>query len=178
VPEPRPLIARLARLRVPLGFVSAVLALWLAQPTRGTLALGTIISLLGEALRVWAAGHLNKSREVTMSGPYRWLAHPLYAGSTLMGIGLAIASNRAIVAVLVVTYLAVTVTAAIKHEEAFLRRAFGGEYDRYRGGSITAPSTRAFSFARAMTNHEPRAIAGLVVAVLLLFLKATYNGSF
>ena len=33
----------------------------------------------------WAAGHLHKSREVTSSGPYRWLAHPLYVG--LVGDG-------------------------------------------------------------------------------------------
>ena len=29
------------------------------------------VAALGEALRIWAAGHLNKSREVTSSGPYR-----------------------------------------------------------------------------------------------------------
>ena len=169
---------RLARLRVPLGFASAIFALWLSEPTRYTLALGAVVAIAGEALRVWAAGHLNKSREVTMSGPYRWLAHPLYAGSSVMGLGLAVASNRAAVAVIVVGYLAITLTAAIKTEEAFLRSAFGGDYDRYRGGVRTDASARPFSFARAMANHEPRAIAGLAMAVLLLLLKATYNGSF
>lgn len=178
MPDARTPLQRLARLRVPLGFLSAIVVLALAQPTRRSLAVGAAFALLGEALRIWAAGHLNKSREVTMSGPYRWLAHPLYAGSTVMGFGLAIAANRGIVAVLVVGYLAITLTAAIKSEEAFLRGAFGGDYDRYRSGTRTAAADRAFSFARAMANHEPRAIAGLLVAVLLLFLKATYNGSF
>jgi protein-S-isoprenylcysteine O-methyltransferase Ste14 len=171
-------VKRLARLRVPLGFAAAICALWLAEPTRHTLGLGAGIAMTGEALRVWAAGHLNKSREVTTSGPYRWLAHPLYAGSTVMGLGLAVAANRALVALLVVGYLAVTLTAAIKSEEAFLRRAFGGDYDRYRSGTRTGAPERPFSFSQAMANHEPRAIAGLAVAVLLLFLKATYNGSF
>ena len=30
----------------------------------------------------------NKAREVTSSGPYRWFAHPLYVGSSIMGAGL------------------------------------------------------------------------------------------
>ena len=29
--------------------------------------------LAGEALRLWAAGHLEKGKEVTRSGPYRWV---------------------------------------------------------------------------------------------------------
>jgi hypothetical protein len=31
---------------------------------------------------------------------------------------------------------------------------------------------------QAMANHEYRAVAGLLLAVLLLCLKAAYNGSF
>ena len=33
---------------------------------------GAVVALVGEALRIWAAGHLEKSREVTRSGPYRF----------------------------------------------------------------------------------------------------------
>jgi protein-S-isoprenylcysteine O-methyltransferase Ste14 len=178
VGESTPLVKRLARLRVPLGFLSAVLVLWMSEPTRVSLAWGTVVAILGEALRIWAAGHLNKSREVTMSGPYRWLAHPLYAGSSIMGVGLALASNRVGVVVLVLLYLAVTLTAAIRSEEAFLRSAFGDDYDRYRRGARSEGSLRPFSLSQAMANHEPRAIAGLAAAILLLLLKATYNGSF
>jgi hypothetical protein len=180
VPESPTLVRRLARLRVPLGFVSAIFVLWMAEPTRVSLVWGAAIAALGEMLRVWAAGHINKSREVTMSGPYRFVAHPLYAGSAIMGVGLSLAANRLSVAVVVVAYLAITLTAAIRSEEAFLRRAFGEEYDRYRAGRFgprVAPGP-PFSFSKAMANHEPRAIAGLAVAILLLFLKASYNGAF
>ena len=71
---------RLARLRVPLGFVIGTLVLWLARPTWSLLAFGTVLAVAGESVRVWAAGHLEKSREVTRSGPYRWFRHPLYVG--------------------------------------------------------------------------------------------------
>lgn len=187
VADRRPLMVRLARLRVPLGFLSGLLVLWLSRPSVGSVAWGAVVAAMGEGLRVWAAGHLNKAREVTTSGPYRWMAHPLYVGSSIMGVGLAIASNSLLVAALIVVYLAATLTAAIQSEEAFLRRTFGTDYDRYRrpaagdaaaAGANGASDRRRFSAAQALANHEPRAILGLLAAVLLLFLKATYNGSF
>jgi len=170
----------LARWRVSLGFVSGVLALILAQPTASTLATGTAIALVGECLRVWASGHLNKSREVTASGPYRWFAHPLYVGSAIMGVGLAVIANDFVVTTLIGLYLVATLGAAIRSEEAFLRGKFGDRYDDYRRGAARAAGLerdRRFSLAQARANREHRAIAGLAVALLLLILKATYNGT-
>lgn len=177
VSEPGVLVTVLARLRVALGFACAIVVFWLAEPTRTSLTIGAAIAALGELLRVWAAGHLNKSREVTSSGPYRWFAHPLYVGSSIMGAGLAVASARGSVALLIALYLGVTLTAAIKGEEAFLRRVFGDRYDRYRDAGWVDTRQR-FSGARAIANREHRAVAGLVLAVLLLAWKATYNGLF
>jgi protein-S-isoprenylcysteine O-methyltransferase Ste14 len=171
----------LARARVTLGFVFGAIVLWFAEPTRETITIGVAIAIVGEGIRIWAAGHLNKAREVSASGPYSWVAHPLYLGSSVIGIGLAVASDRVVTAVLIATYLAVTLTAAIKTEEAFLRRTFGESYDRYRRTSATSMATenlRRFSVTRAIANREHHAVLGLAFAVLLLVLKATYNGVF
>jgi hypothetical protein len=173
--------ARLARLRVPLGFVVGALALWAASPTRASLAAGGAIALVGEALRVWAAGHLTKSSEVTTSGPYRWFAHPLYVGSSIIAAGIAVASARLSVALLVAVYLIVTIGAAIVREEAFLKARFGDGYDSYRCGRaafVAERSGRRFSLARARANGEHRAVVGWLVAALLLWSKAAYNGVF
>jgi len=165
---------KLARARVPLGFVCGAVVLWLARPEPKLLMAGLPIAAAGEALRVWAAGHLEKSREVTQSGPYRFMRHPLYAGSAFMGIGLSIASANLIVAVLTGVYLGTTIRAAVKTEEAFLRSAFGGDYDAYSQGRNQPGSPavmRRFSFERAMRNKEYRAMTGLVIASLLLVAK-------
>ena len=166
----------LARRRVALGFAFGGLVLVLAQPTGRSLLVGMSIAACGEALRIWAAGHLRKSREVTVSGPYRWCPHPLYVGSSVMAAGLAVAAASVPVAALIAIYLVATLTAAIKSEEAFLRRTFGDQYDLYRRAS--GASGRRFSLAQAMANREYRAVAGLGIAILLLVWKATYNGSF
>lgn len=164
---------------MPLGFVCGALVLWLSRPTRATLIAGFAIASLGEAIRFWAAGHLHKAREVTSSGPYRWFAHPLYLGSSVMGVGLSVACRSATVAVLIALYLGATLVAAIRSEEAFLRRSFGDQYERYRrpgvGGPSDADVERGFSLARAIANREHRAVAGLVLVLLLLLWKTTYN---
>ena len=177
----------LARFRVALGWVFAPLVLVLADPTSESILVGTIVGLVGEGIRIWAAGHLNKAREVTSSGPYRFFSHPLYVGSSVMGAGLAIASASPI--------------AAGAHRAVSRRDAARGDsqrggissphvrrsYDRYRSDRVTfgarrlepsAAEPRRFSLAQAMANKEYRALAGLVGAMLLLVLKATYNGMF
>ena len=166
-----------ARLRVALGFACGVLVFWLATPTAATILAGLAVAAAGEWFRLWAAGHLNKSREVTTSGPYRFVAHPLYVGSAVIGAGLAVASGSVAVAVIVAAYLAITLTAAIRSEEAFLRRVFRDEYDEYRHTGIV-DAHRRFSLARARANREHRAVIGLTVAVLLLAWKASYNRAF
>jgi len=167
----------LARFRVALGWVCAPLVLILAHPSRESLVVGAAVGALGEAIRIWAAGHLYKSREVTSSGPYRYFGHPLYVGSAVMGLGLALASANLIAAGLIAAYLFVTLGAAMKNEEAFLRRTFGEQYDLYKQQRVVN-TARRFSPAQAVANREYRAVIGLVAAMLLLVLKATYNGFF
>ena len=159
----------LARKRVPLGFVTTVAALVLAQPTWTTWRIGLLVAVVGEATRVWAAGHLEKGREVTSSGPYRWTGHPLYVGSSIIALGVVIAARNVPVAVLAALYMGSTITAAIRTEEAFLRRTFGDAYDRYQQSG--GPTARRFSLDRAMRNREYRALMGLAAGFALLALK-------
>lgn len=161
---------RLARWRVPLGYVLAVAAMWFAAPTPRSLAIGAAIGALGEALRIWAAGHLEKGREVTTSGPYAITRHPLYVGSSVLGAGFAVAAHSVPVAALVIAYLVVTITAAVRSEEAHLTEKFGESYPAYRDGRAQ-PGQRRFSFERAWRNREYRALAGFVVVFLLLAVR-------
>lgn len=161
----------LARRRVTLGFVFAIAVLYFAAPTRESLLAGAAVGMVGEAIRIWAAGHLEKSREVTTSGPYRFTRHPLYLGSSIMALGIAVGCRSVLVAVLVFIYMAATLAAAIRTEEAFLRSRFGDAYDAY--AEARAPRVkRRFSLERAWRNKEYRALTGLVVALVLLGFRA------
>ena len=161
-------------MRVPLGFVCMCAILWLARPTLRSLAIGGAIAAAGEVFRIWAAGHLEKGREVTQSGPYRITRHPLYVGSAIIALGAALASARVSAAILIGIYMVVTIVAAVLHEEANMRAAFGDTYDAY-AQSRTAPVARSFSLGRVIKNKEYKAVAGLAAVAAILAAKAALN---
>ena len=160
----------LAKWRVTLGYGLAAAALWLADPTWRSIAIGAGVGAIGEAIRIWAAGHLEKGREVTTSGPYAVTRHPLYLGSSVMGAGFAIAAHSVPVAALVFAYLAATIVAAIRSEEAHLTEKFGATYPEYREGRA-ASAPRRFSAARAWRNREYRALLGFAAVLGLLAVR-------
>jgi protein-S-isoprenylcysteine O-methyltransferase Ste14 len=157
----------LARYRVTLGFVVGTICFVLARPTKTSLMWGAGIAIVGELIRLWAAGHIDKGREITRSGPYRFVRHPLYLGSTMMALGFALASGSTVVVVLVMAYMIATLGAAMWTEERALDEKFSGEYAAYREGRAAAVE-RPFTWARVVANREYRAAAGLALGLSLL----------
>ena len=71
---PKPYADRVARLRVPSGFLLVAVFAWFSRPTPQSLAYGLPVSLLGLAIRAWAA---RLSREESATGHRRPLRpHP------------------------------------------------------------------------------------------------------
>lgn len=165
------LVARIARWRVALGFLTAAIVIAIARPSPRSLLIGGLIAAVGEIVRIWAAGHLQKGQEITRSGPYRFTRHPLYVGSAILGAGVAIAAHNWIAIPIAVAYLAVTLTAAIQTEEASLDARFEGAYSSYRAG-LAPPVSRPFSWGRVKANREYRAVLGLIAGFGILFLRS------
>jgi protein-S-isoprenylcysteine O-methyltransferase Ste14 len=118
------------RIRVPLGFLVAVIFMVFAAPTLRTLAWGLPLVLLGLWLRGYAAGYVKKNSELTQTGPYAHTRNPLYLGSMALAAGFAVAAGRWwLVVLLVAMFLAIYVP-TILSEEAFLRATFS-DFDDY-----------------------------------------------
>ncbi len=118
------------RIRVPLGFVFAVLYFWLARPAWCSIALGAVLIVPGLLIRALASGHVRKNEALATSGPYAHTRNPLYLGSLLIGIGFAVAARSWWVGVaLVVMFFAIYVP-VIRDEEGFLRAKFS-EFEEY-----------------------------------------------
>jgi len=120
------------RIRVPLGFIFAVLFLWLARPTWLSLAWSLWVVVPGVWLRGYASGYVKKNAELAVTGPYAHTRNPLYLGSMLIAFGFAGAS-RSVWILLVLAILFVFIYApTIRSEEEFLRGKFSGfnEYAR------------------------------------------------
>jgi len=69
-------------------FGIAILILQPLRPDGFVVALPLIV--LGGGLRAWGAGHLVKNDQLTTSGPYAHLRHPLYLGTILIATGFGI----------------------------------------------------------------------------------------
>jgi protein-S-isoprenylcysteine O-methyltransferase Ste14 len=177
--------ARLSGWRVPAGYLFGVLSLFLAvPPTRKSIAIGLPIALLGEVLRVWASGHIDKTESLATGGPYAYSRNPLYLGSLMICLGLA-AALGSLVAVVVAVYFVVFYPSVMREESDFLRRRFQEEYAMWAKAvpmfmprlTPGGPRGTRFSWRRVRRNLEWRTVAAVLgVAVLLISWSVLRRG--
>lgn len=171
-----------SRLRVPLGYVLALVVLVLAHPTPLGVVLGLLIAIPGEALRVWASGHIEKTRSLATGGPYAHTRNPLYLGSMLMALGTAIASGSLLAGLALALYLALFYPAVIREESAFLARTFPAYAAWARDvpaflprPTPGGPAATQFSWERVLRNREWKAALALPGMVLLFSLRELFR---
>lgn len=171
-----------SRLRVPAGYLLGVLALALARPSLRSLLWAAPLVLCGEAIRLWASGHLEKTRVLATGGPYAHSRNPLYLGSALMAVGLAAASASPWVVMAVAGYFLAFYPRVVREEARFLRDRFGAEYERWAAEvplfwpRFTPGGLRGtrFDWRRVSVNREWRTVAALPLAALLLYLRGRW----
>ena len=171
------LVAR--RIRIPLGFLSAIAFVWLARPTPSSLIAGSLVMFPGLLLRGLASGHVQKDKQLTTSGPYAYTRNPLYLGSLMLAAGFAIAARSWWIVGILILMFALIYVPVIAGEERFLRQTFP-EYDdyarhvprmfprltAYRGGG-----QGVYSSARFWKHREYQATLGCVVMLAILIIK-------
>ena len=170
------------RIRVPLGFLFAVLYFWLARPTWRSMALGAIGVVAGLLIRGLASGHVRKNEALAVSGPYAYTRNPLYLGSVLMGLGFAVAARSWWVGVALVAMFLVVYLPVIRDEEAFLRGKFP-EFEEYarrvprmvprftRGSNGPDEVLEGFSSDLYLKHREYNALLGAVAMMAALIVK-------
>ena len=176
------------RIRVPLGFLFAVLYLWLARPTWRSMAAGAIVILSGLLIRALASGYVRKNEALATSGPYRYTRNPLYVGSLLIGIGFAIAARSWWVGIgLGIMFFAIYLP-VMRSEEAFLRQRFP-EFDEYARRvprlfpRPTFPSNAGnkvpsgFSLELYLQHREYNALIGALAMTAVLAIKIVLIGT-
>jgi protein-S-isoprenylcysteine O-methyltransferase Ste14 len=168
------------RIRVPLGFVFALLYFWLARPVWRSLVLGAVLILPGLLIRALASGHVRKNEALATSGPYAYTRNPLYLGSLLIGIGFAVAARSWWVGVVLVVMFFAIYVPVIRDEEKFLRGKFPGfeEYarrvPRMFPRIVRAPSDGGgggFSMELYLKHREYNALIGAAAMVVVLIGK-------
>jgi protein-S-isoprenylcysteine O-methyltransferase Ste14 len=176
---PKPYADAVARLRVPSGFLIVIVFAWLSRPTLESLTIGLPISILGLALRAWAAGCLAKNQQLATGGPYAYTRNPLYIGTLLVAIGLVVAARNPWLGVLFTAVFLFVYLPVIQLEEQHLRRLFP-DYATYaaevpalipRLTPYPRKSSNPFRASQYQRNQEYQAAIGFIAGVLFLLWK-------
>jgi protein-S-isoprenylcysteine O-methyltransferase Ste14 len=168
-----------SRLRVVFGYAVGALVLLLARPSSGSLLVACPFALVGEGLRLWASGHIEKTQRLATGGPYGHTRNPLYLGSAMIALAVAVACASIAVAACVTLYLAAFYPSVVREEADFLRRKFGVEYDLWARDVPmflprlvpAGPRSTRFDWGRVRVNREWRTAAALPLVGLVLLVR-------
>ncbi len=163
---------------------------YFAEPYPSGLALGVALGAVGLAIRAWAAGSIEKNRELAIAGPYAYTRNPLYLGSFFLGLGATTAGGQWVFMALFLTFYLSVYRATARREEAELLEAFGEPYRLYsaavpffvprfapyRGADNAPGAGRGFSVAQYVRNREWEAGLGALAAYGVLVLKMVLLG--
>jgi protein-S-isoprenylcysteine O-methyltransferase Ste14 len=131
----------------------------------------------GLMVRTWSAGTLNKSRELTTTGPYALVRNPLYLGSFSMMIGFCVLCRDIPTLIFVVGPMAFLYWLQVRFEEERLYRMFSWQWERYAGQTprfiprtMRKEALGGWSLFEWLRNREYNAIAASLMGVVAIFV--------
>lgn len=168
------------KIRLLLAWGSIPVLLYCHNMNDRTFRWGVILMALGEAIRFWALGFMEKKgKQLAMSGPYTFVRNPLYVGNFFLGLGIAVMVWNWIILVLFLAGFLGIYTGTIRSEEKHLREMFGKSYEEYcrnvpsflpRFIPYQAPVKESFLWSRIVKHHEYITVAGIFLLAMAVHL--------
>jgi protein-S-isoprenylcysteine O-methyltransferase Ste14 len=186
----RTIKSRLQRLRVPLGFLTAIIFLIFSRPSMRSLLVGLPIALCGVAIRAWASGHLRKNAQLAITGPYAHTRNPLYFGSFVLVIGCAIAGYNWGAGTLLLVFFLLVYWPVMQAEAEHMITLFADAYREWAqnvplffprltpwqphapDSQSKARSVMAFDRSLYLRYREYRALIGVLIVFGILAIKS------
>lgn len=171
--------------RVGAAWLLAVPFLVLSRPTPTLLLVGGAVAAVGLVIRGWAAGTVEKDRDLTTSGPYAHTRNPMYLGSFVIGAGLTLTGGGWVWPVAFGLFFALVYAPTMARERRDLSERFGPAYAEYAaavpvfvpritpGGAAPSPSV-TFAWGRYLRYREWEALLGAGAVLLVLALKLRF----
>jgi len=142
--------------------------------------IGIGIVVLGEVIRIWAAGHLRKDKSLTTTGPYAYLKNPLYLGTLLVMIGACLCANNFIILAFgLVGFFIQYLPYKLRKEGDRLEKIFGQEYTDYakQVPNLIPRLTpyhqegvelKKWSFEQVKNNSEHLTFLAILIGIILI----------
>ncbi|MDD5492437.1 MAG: isoprenylcysteine carboxylmethyltransferase family protein [bacterium] len=144
------------------------------------LIVGLEIAFLGEGLRIWANGYLQKDESLAVNGPFSYTRNPLYLGSFLIGCGFCIATSRLLLFVIFLVFFFLVFLNTIKHEEGILEGKFGSEFQKYKqtvpvffpkASPYNSNVYSKFNWKQVKHNKEHLTVIGVLVIAIYAIIR-------
>jgi protein-S-isoprenylcysteine O-methyltransferase Ste14 len=170
--------------RIPL-FIGALLLVVFAKPGMPGLLIGMFLIFLGESIRIWAAGHLQKNEVLTVTGPYAYVKNPLYIGSIFITAGFCIlGDNIYILATAFFMFCFHYIPYKKKVEGNRLKKIFGNQYEDYDQAVpeylprwTPYPHEKVSWQFKCFIENSEEGILLIIIAGILLILSRPFWGS-
>ena len=114
-----------------IGVILVVVFAVLSQPTLYFFIVGCLFVLDGLLIRLYASGFVYKNKELSTSGPYAYVRHPLYTGNILILIGISFAAGSISALVISIIFFWFYYPAAIEYEDRKLKSLFPDSWDSW-----------------------------------------------
>lgn len=162
----------------------AVFSYW-ASPRPELFWAGTVVAVLGILVRLWASGFVVKNKELSTTGPYGLVRHPLYTGNILMLIGYSLANGGWWPWLVGAFFLWFWYPPAISYEDKKLHKIFGDAWLTWSSRTpALVPRTlnpgssehTSWSFAKSLKqNWEPVIVVYSIFWLWWLWEKLPVN---
>lgn len=119
-----------------------ILMVFFEQATIWSLIVGFLISLFGEAIRLWGVSWAGSETRTTgnvggtfliISGPFAYVRNPLYVGNILIYLGFGIMSLALFpyLQIIALLFFLFQYSLIVSEEEDYLKRTYGEQYKKY-----------------------------------------------
>ena len=178
----------LRKLRLKAVWLIAVPFFLFSGPTVGSVTVGAMLAAPGLWIRGWSAGTIHKDEELTTAGPYAFTRNPLYVGSLLIGVGVALAGGHWVWPTIFLLFYLAAYSRTMAHESTRLTELFGDEYREYAAHvpaflpratphRTTSPGGEGgFRWSQYERNREWEALLGALAAFGVLLLRSFWAG--
>ncbi|MBF0484146.1 MAG: isoprenylcysteine carboxylmethyltransferase family protein [Candidatus Omnitrophica bacterium] len=173
-------LKRCFKLRFAIVYPFAIYAIFFTHPTNTSMLRGIGIVCLGLLIRLWSNGYAIKLEKLTTSGPYAYVRHPLYLGTSLVLIGFIVMLKMYIVGIIFWAVVVAVYFKTIKQEEKMLEDKFKDVYLDYKKcvpafiptfKPYTKGEKWAFAMERFIRSKEYKSTIWVLVLTIFIYLK-------
>ena len=147
-----------------------------AKPEFMNFVLACLMVFVGLSIRLYASGFVLKNKELSTTGPYAFVRHPLYTGNVLILIGISFATSLPWAIACSILFFWFYYPPAIEYEDRKLKSFFPDTWDAWSSQTPTLiPTTMhdfnlsSWSWKKSLANnYEPVIVIYVLIWLIII----------